>query len=129
MVPARYRPLLFDGVYLTKGFERNLVAMTPTAFSNISRQISEKSYTDPTARLLKRYIFSNGDHVELDKAGRILIPQFLRDVADLGDDVVVVGVGDFFELWSPEQWSQQADNMADVDANVGRFIDYEISTS
>jgi MraZ protein len=128
-IPVRYREILEPGAYITKGFEDNLTVMTTEAFANISKQVSEKSYTDPVARLLKRYIFSNGEFVELDKSGRILIPQFLRDAAHLEDDVMLVGVGDFFEIWSPDKWSQQDDQLADAEANVGRFLAYEISTS
>jgi MraZ protein len=128
-IPVRYRAPLDEGTYITKGFEKNLVVMTTTAFLNISKQVSEKNYTDPTARLLKRYIFSNGEQVEMDKAGRILIPQFLRQAANLDTEVVLVGLGDFFEVWSPENWAGQDAQLVDTEANVGRFIAYDISTS
>jgi MraZ protein len=128
-IPVRYREVLEQGAYITKGFENNLTVMTPAAFTHISRQVSEKSYTDPVARLLKRYIFSNGEFVELDKAGRILIPQFLREAALLDSEVILVGVGDFFEIWSPGNWHEQDDQLADTQANVGRFLAYDISTS
>lgn len=128
-IPSRYRDALIEGAYITKGFENNLVVMTPKAFTNISMQVSEKSYTDPMARMLKRYIFSNGEQVELDKTGRILIPQFLRQEAALDTNVIIIGVGDFFEIWSPENWVDQDRQLADNEANVGRFIAYDISTS
>jgi MraZ protein len=128
-VPARYRYMLEEGAFITKGFDANLVVMTPAAFTNISKQVSEKNYTDPEARMLKRYIFSNGEQVELDRSGRILIPQFLRESANLDSDVVLIGVGDFFEIWSPENWEQQDVQLADTEGNVGRFVDFEISTS
>lgn len=128
-VPARYREILESGAYITKGFETNLTVMTPAAFANISKQVSEKSYTDPIARLLKRYIFSNGEFVELDKAGRIWIPQFLRETASLDSDVVLIGVGDSFEIWSPTNWREQDELLADSKANVERFVAYDISTS
>jgi MraZ protein len=128
-VPARYREMLEPGAYITKGFEVNLTVMTPAAFANISKQVSEKSYTDPVARLLRRFIFSNGEFVELDKSGRILIPQFLRETANLESEVVLVGVGDSFEIWSPTNWHDQDELLADTKANVERFVAYDISTS
>jgi MraZ protein len=128
-IPAKYRESLEPGAYLLKGFERNLMVMTHAAFMNISQQVSGKSYTDPTARLLMRYIFSNVEQIVLDKAGRILIPPFLREAAELDSDAILVGVGDLFEIWSPQFWADQDAKLADTEANVGRFLEYDISTS
>ena len=127
-IPARYRESLEPGAYLLKGFEKNLMVMTHSAFMNISQQVSGKSYTDPTARLLMRYIFSNVEQIVLDKAGRILIPPFLREAAELDTEAILVGVGDLFEIWSPQFWADQDAKLADTEANVGRFLEYDIST-
>jgi MraZ protein len=79
------------------------------------------SVTDPKARLLRRLIFSTADHVDLDKAGRILIAQFLRQSANLDRDVVVVGSGDYIEIWSPENWDLQVHQLQDTETNAERF--------
>ena len=84
--------------------------------------------TDPTARLLKRLIFSGADQVSVDKAGRILIPQFLRDATDLNNEAIVVGVGDYFEIWSPDLWAGQMAQIEDAEANAQRFMALDIST-
>jgi MraZ protein len=65
--------------------------------------------------------------LEVDAAGRILIPQFLRKFAMLESDVIVVGVGRFFEIWSPESWAPQLTQIQDVDANAVRFKAFDIS--
>jgi len=127
-VPARYRELLEDGAYITMGFDRNLMVMTSSAFEVISQRVNQMSITDPTARLLRRLIFSGGERVETDKAGRILLPQFLRQAASLDTEVVVAGVGDYFEIWSPEQWANQAAQLQDTEANAQRFIAFDISS-
>lgn len=126
-VPARYRDLLVDGAYITQGFDRNLLVLTSEIFEAISRRVSQMSITDPKARLLKRLLFSNGEHVDIDKAGRILIPQFLRESADLNTEVMVVGVGDYFEIWAPEHWSSQDERLQDVEANAELFSAYDIA--
>ena len=86
------------------------------------------SMTDPTSRQLKRLIFASADYVELDGAGRIRIPQFLRDVGGIENEAVVVGVGDYFEIWSPLAWSPQASQLQDAEANAQRYAALDLSS-
>jgi len=126
-IPSRYRAQLDDGAYITQGFDRNLMVWTKHAFEQITRRVSQASITDPTSRLLRRYIYSSGDALDIDRAGRILIPEFLRQVAQLDSEVVVVGVGDYFEIWSPSLWAEQLAQMQDAEANQQRFIAFDLS--
>ena len=127
-VPARYREMLEDGAYITQGFDRNLMVWKTSAFEIISQRVNQMSITDPASRLLRRLIFSSGERVEVDRAGRILIPQFLRHSANLDSEAVVVGVGDYFEVWSPSLWDEQAAQLQDIDANAQRFIAFDLSS-
>jgi MraZ protein len=127
-IPVRYREILADGAYITQGFERNLMVLTSASFQAISQRVNQMSVTDPEARSLRRLIFSHGEQVEVDKAGRILIPQFLRDFAGLASDVNIVGAGDYFEIWSPEGWNEQSTQLQDTDANAQRFVAFDISS-
>lgn len=126
-IPARYRDLLEDGAYLTQGFDRNLMVMTVSAFDALSRRVNGMSITDSRARLLRRLLFSSGERVDVDKAGRILIPQFLRQSASLDSDAMVVGGGDYFEIWSPGHWAEQAVKLNDAEANADLFSIFDIS--
>ena len=126
-IPARYRDLLEGGAYITQGFERNLMVWPVSAFEHIMQSLSARSITDPDTRMLQRLIFSRGERLEVDGAGRILIPQFLRQFAMLDSEVVVVGVGNYFEIWSPELWGPQLSQIQDADANAVRFKAFDIS--
>jgi MraZ protein len=127
-IPARYRELLAEGAYITHGFDRNLMVLTAASFQAISQRVNQMSVTDPAARSLRRLIYSNGERLEVDKAGRILIPQFLRAAAGLGAEAILVGTGDYFEIWSPEIWNQQASQLQDAEANAQRYIAFDISS-
>jgi MraZ protein len=121
-VPARYRDYLVpDGAYIMQGFDQNLMVLPSAKFEAFSVSINQMKMTDSIARLLKRMIFSTADQVNVDRAGRILIPQFLRQFADLDTSLVVVGMGDFFELWSTENWSKQNEILHDAQSNPDRF--------
>ena len=127
-IPSRYRVLLEQEAYVTQGFDTNLMIWTLTAFETISKGINRMSITDPVSRLLRRLIFANGEKAEVDRAGRILIPQYLRQFAGLDGEVVIVGVGDYFEIWSPDMWSQQMAQLQDSSANTQRFEAFDLAT-
>jgi MraZ protein len=128
-VPARYRDLLAaEGAYLTQGFDNNVNVYPPNVFERIFNRVNNLNMTDPSARLLRRLMFSNAELVVLDKTGRILIPQFLREELKLEGEAVIVGMGDYFEIWSPEQWDGQTSMMEENEPIAMRFMDLDLST-
>jgi MraZ protein len=126
-IPARFRDLLDQGAYITQGFDKNLMVMSPAAFEQVYERITSVSLTDPSARLLRRLIFSNAYPVEVDKAGRILVPQSLRQFLTLDKEAMVVGQGEYFEIWLPADWNQQVKNLQDADANAHRFSAFNLA--
>ncbi len=120
-IPARYRELILQGAYITLGFDQNLMVLTTSYFNEIAERSAKLSLTDATSRQLLRLIFANAERVEIDKAGRILIPQSLREAAHLESEAVVVGVLNHFEIWSPSLWEHQSESMTNAEANEQRF--------
>ena len=127
-IPARFRELLSDGAYITRGFDGNLIVWTTSLFQHVSHRLNTMNTAANNTRLLRRLIFGNAEKVEVDKFGRILIQQFLRDAAHLESNAVVVGAGDYFEIWSPEQWADQQTQLIDPAATAERFVALDLST-
>ena len=130
-VPARYRELLDDGAYILRGFDRNLMVLTTKAFEAISHRLDQLSMTDPLARALRRLIIGSATHLEVDKSGRILIPDFLCQKAGLSSDqeAILVGQGSYFEIWSSDEWALQQQALDQAEANAERFKVLDLSTS
>lgn len=128
-VPARFREQLEDGAYITRGFDKNLMVLTSNSFDVISERVQKMSLTNPLARDLRRMVFSNADRVEVDKAGRLLIPAFLREYAGLDSAVSVVGTGDYIEIWATESWQSQSERYEDSQNDAERFAALDLSTS
>jgi MraZ protein len=126
-IPAKFRDALAEGAYLTQGFDRNLRLITETDFEIMSEKINRLSMTDPAIRQLRRLIFATASEVQLDRIGRTLIPQFLRDFAGLESEAIIVGVGEAIEIWSPEAWEDQESLLQDADANAQRFAELDLS--
>jgi MraZ protein len=128
-IPVRFRDLLVpDGAYVMQGFDHNLMVLPSPTFEFLSHRVNKLSMTDPTARLLRRLVFSTADRVEVDKVGRILIPQFLRQKVGVENQLVVVGMGDYFEIWTPEQWEEQSEKLNDAQSNAHRFAALDLSS-
>lgn len=126
-IPVRFRELIQDGAYVTLGFDKNLMVLTPDSFLRLSERINSMSITDPMTRDLRRLMFSHAVQVEVDKAGRILIPQFLRDRTGLDGQAMVVGVGGYFEIWSPLVWNPHSEQLIDGEANTQRYATLDVS--
>lgn len=126
-IPARYRELLANGAFVTRGFDHNLMVLAAPTFERMYESVNQMSMTDPNARQFKRYLFSSAERCEFDRAGRLLLPQFLREEALLQGNAIIVGVGDYFEIWSPELWAQQNEILRDTDANTQRFAALNLS--
>jgi MraZ protein len=128
-VPSRYRDMLVaDGAVITQGFDKNLMVLPSSGFDNIAARVKSLSLTDPEARLLRRIIFSSADLLEMDKVGRILIPHYLRQFAGLENGLVIVGVGDFFEIWAEAFWNTQEEEIQNVQENAQRFVALELTS-
>ena len=126
-IPAKYRDLLFEGAFITVGFDNNLMVLTSSAFNTISDRVNHMSMTAPDVRDLKRMIFGQANQAEIDKAGRMLIPSYLRDLAGLKTNLIVVGMGDYFELWSSESWVERNKSLANSVTNSKRFAAFDLS--
>lgn len=127
-IPSEYREVLGDLVYLTRGFDGNLVAFPSELFNMLSTRIEAVNFLDLNSRILRRLIFSNAKGLKFDNAGRILIPSFLRNAANLTDVAIIAGSSEYFEIWSPENWLAQETSFSDIKANENRFSALDLST-
>jgi MraZ protein len=127
-LPPGFSGLLADEAYVTQGFDRNLFILTPSAFREVYKRVTSVSITDPLARLLLRLIIGTTSRVEVKEEGLILLPAQLVEFAALQRKVVLVGQGDYFEVWSPDFWNRQAVELGDVEANARRFSSLTIAT-
>ncbi len=108
-VPARYRAALADGVVLAMPVDQQpcVGVWRPQDYERYTeRALAELPPLSPRLAELERFFYGNSHDVELDAAGRIMVPSFLTEHAGLSREVVVVGAGDRLELWCKDRWDQ-----------------------
>lgn len=107
-VPARFRAALADGVVLSKGFDPCVWLQTTAAFEALSeRFLSPHSPFGRDARSLRRRFHGGSFDEKLDSAGRVRIPKSLLEYAVLDGPCVVIGAGEYLEVWNAEAWARQ----------------------
>ena len=127
-LPAGWRKLLTGGIYLTQGFDQNLLILTAETFQQIYERLSSLNITDPLARLLLRMFLGTASYLELKDSESITVPQNLMDYANLKGKVVLIGQGEYLEVWSPGHWAEQEVQIQDAQANAARFSAFNIAT-
>ena len=107
IVPSKLRDLLGDEFYVTKGLDPCLVAYTPEKWQEVLDSLEDQLPTNfRNGREMRRYLIGGSAEVEIDKQGRVLIPGNLRQFAHLEKNLVLVGAGDYFEIWDEQAWQQ-----------------------
>ena len=104
------------------------MVMTEAYFGQVYERINAMNLADPAARMLRRLILSTAYPVELDKVGRILVPQNLRQFVGFDGEAIVAGQGDYFEVWTPAEWLKQMSDIQDTEANNQRFSTLNLSS-
>jgi MraZ protein len=113
-IPAKFRDELAGGVVVTRGIDRCLLAFPRAVWDALAERIAKLPLTERNARNFKRHMFSGAADFVPDRQGRVLIPQGLREYAQLDGEAVVIGLYDRLEIWDPLQW---ANIKAEVEEN------------
>ena len=106
IIPAKFREALGDEFVVTKGLDGCLFVYANTEWNNFEEKLRTLPLTNKNARQFTRFFLAGAAACEVDKQGRILIPQVLREFAKLEKDVVLVGVSSRIEIWSKEVWEE-----------------------
>jgi MraZ protein len=115
-IPSRFREGLSGSVVVTRGLDHCLVIYPLDVWQGIADKVTALPITDPRGRALRRLFFADASHVELDRQGRVLLPDRLREYAglELTSDAVIVGLHSYLELWSPQRWEQENAQQAET---------------
>ncbi len=105
-LPKRIREVLKDPdtLYVTPGPDQSLWLYTQTGLEELSGKLDQTPATDAEARVFRRLYFAQTEAVDVDRNGRILIPDRLVQFAGLKHEVVLLGVRDHLELWDAGRW-------------------------
>ncbi|KKQ77812.1 MAG: cell division/cell wall cluster transcriptional repressor MraZ [Candidatus Zambryskibacteria bacterium RIFCSPLOWO2_01_FULL_39_39] len=126
-LPSKFRSLMGKKIVITPGLDQCLFAFTVKEWEKIAGKLSENSsILSSDMRSFGRYMFGGASEVEVDNIGRILVPDFLRERANLKTKVVLIGVQNRLEIWNEKSWTdykrqveKSADGLAEKLSGLG----------
>jgi MraZ protein len=120
-LPARYRHVFTDGVKLTFCPDGCIEVFTTEEFEKNEARIAQEPASHRRGRRLRRGFSVRAYDSELDRQGRILIPQYLRERAGIGSGpVVITGRVECLEIWNTERWEEE---LSHVEADYGNELE------
>ena len=127
IIPSKFREILGDAFVVTKGLDGCLFVYDNEEWQRFEEKLRSLPITNKEARQFVRFFLAGATEAEVDKQGRILIPNVLREFAELTKDVVLVGVGSRIEIWGKERFEDAAafedmDEIAEHMAELGLGI-------
>jgi MraZ protein len=106
-LPPKFRSELREGVVLTPGVEKCLTGYPLPEWKKLATALTTGPVTRSKLRKLNRAIFATAFHLQIDGQGRIALPPKLREYAEIGDEAIITGANNYFELWNKAQWEAE----------------------
>lgn len=127
IVPAKFRESLGESFVVTRGLDKCLFAYPMNEWKVLEEKLKKLPLTKKDARAFTRFFFSGAIECEVDKQGRINIPQNLRNYAVLEKECVVIGVSNRIEFWSSENWDDYFEDSEESFAEIAEnLMDFDI---
>ena len=125
-LPSKWRKELGKCLVVTRGLDNCLFVYPRSQWQRITDKVGELPLGSADTRSFNRFFLSGAVEVEVDKIGRILVPDFLKEFAKLRTKVVLAGVHDRVEIWDEKKWNDykqkiegQADQLAEKLGEIG----------
>ncbi|HEX9608993.1 MAG TPA: division/cell wall cluster transcriptional repressor MraZ [Candidatus Paceibacterota bacterium] len=125
-LPSKFRKELGRKVVVTRGLDNCLFLYSLPEWEKISGKLGNLSFAQADTRGFNRFMLSGAVETDVDKAGRILVPEFLKEFAGLKNKIVIAGIHNRVEIWDERVWrlykqriEKQADEMAEKLGEIG----------
>ena len=108
ILPAKFREVakshFVERFFVTRGLDKCLFMLPEEEWRALENRLKAISFTKKESRTFNRLFFSGAAEMDCDAQGRILLPQYLKDYAEIKRDVVIVGVSSRIEIWAKDKW-------------------------
>ena len=105
-LPKAFRSALGKKIIMTRGLDNCLFVYSRSSWEKVAAKLQELSIAQADTRGFNRFILSGAAEVEVDAAGRVLIPDHQKQFAGLDKEVVFAGVSDRVEVWDKQKWTE-----------------------
>ncbi|MCI2062274.1 MAG: division/cell wall cluster transcriptional repressor MraZ [Eubacteriaceae bacterium] len=110
IVPSKYREELGLKCVITKGIDKCLYIYPISEWENFAEKLKQLPKADPNARNFVRHFYGNAEECEIDRQGRVTIPQALREYGSIAKELMTIGDGEKIEVWSRNVWDDEQEH-------------------
>lgn len=121
-VPVKFRPRLASGCVLTRGLDHCLWLFTQEEWQKIAEKVAALPLTQSSARSFSRLILAGAMDLVIDKAGRINLPNYLKEYAGIKNKVVLTGMYSRVEIWPEESWKNFKQEMEEKSDEIAEGL-------
>lgn len=118
IIPSKFRISLGEKFVITRGMEKCLFVYSMDEWNNLMNELNKLSFTKKNARTFMRMLLSGATECELDKSGRVNIPNPLTNYASINKECVIIGVNERLEIWSEDEFNnffnENIDEFSDI---------------
>ncbi|MEB3100639.1 division/cell wall cluster transcriptional repressor MraZ [Ferviditalea candida] len=128
IIPAKFRDSLGQSFIVTRGLDNCLFVYPNKEWSVLEQKLKALPLMKSDARAFTRFFFSGATECELDKQGRVNIPNNLIEHAKLDKDCIVIGVSSRVEIWSKAIWNDYAQQSEDSFNEIAeKLVDFDFN--
>lgn len=128
IIPAKFRDALGSNFIMTRGLDRCLFVYPRDEWNLLEQKLKSLPLMKSDARAFTRFFFSGATECELDRQGRVNIPQNLREHAALTKETIVIGVSNRVEVWSKENWeSYNQESEQSFNEIAEKLVDFDFN--
>jgi MraZ protein len=110
ILPAKFREKIKAikkrRFYITRGLEGCLFLFSGETWDTLEEKLKSLSFAKQQSRFFNRLYFSGAQEVEIDIQGRVAIPSYLKEFAQIKKEIVIIGVADRIEVWDKKKWDE-----------------------
>jgi MraZ protein len=125
-LPSKFRKQVGKKMIITRGLDKCLFVYPLVQWQEISKKFGDMGIGQASRRGLNRFMLAGATEVSVDSVGRILIPEYLKDFANIKTKVVFAGVYNRIEIWDESSWNKytskvmkEADDIAEKLGDIG----------
>ncbi|HKK54395.1 MAG TPA: division/cell wall cluster transcriptional repressor MraZ [Patescibacteria group bacterium] len=105
-IPAKFRASLKKGAVVTKGLDNCLFLYSKEQWQKMAEKLASLPTSQAKARAFARHMIAGAMDMEFDSQGRITLPEYLRNFADLNKKTIIAGLYNHLEIWDEEAWNK-----------------------
>ncbi|HLD21264.1 MAG TPA: division/cell wall cluster transcriptional repressor MraZ [Patescibacteria group bacterium] len=105
-IPVKFRNELQKGAVVTRGLDHCLFLYTATSWNELASKLMKLPISQSKTRAFARLMLAGAMDVTIDRQGRIIVPEYLREYSSVNKKVVIAGLYDRLEIWDESAWKK-----------------------